>query len=87
MKLTYQLRRFIVFNAITMPVMTVIYIPYNLYVLNFTLYQVKIWLFTGVIYGAFVAFIMTWVNIYATHFVDRHVQLDRDKEKYQKKYL
>lgn len=70
----YQMKRFLLYNTITMPISTTIYLPYNLFVLGFSGYQIKVWILTGVLYGILVAFIMTWISIYATHFVDRHVK-------------
>ena len=69
-----QVKRFLIFNSITMPVGTVIYLPYNLLVLGFTARQVELWALTGAEYGAMVALVMTWVNIFAVRMTDKWVK-------------
>lgn len=72
----YQLKRYIVFNAITMPISTLITLPYNYFILDYTVRQLKVWFMTGIFFSAVASFVMTWVSIKATHFVDKHVQKD-----------
>ena len=57
-----------------MPATTLIYVPYNLYVLQFSYYQLKLWLITGIFYGAFVAMVMTWINIFAVRMTDKYIK-------------
>ena len=70
----YQIKRFLVYNLISMPVSTLIYLPYNLWVLGYSTHQVVVWALTGVEYGAMVALVMTWVNIFAVRVTDKWVK-------------
>lgn len=72
----YQLKRYIVYNAITMPVSTLMTLPYNYFVLDYSIKQLKLWFITGIFFSAILSLVMTWVSMKATHFVDRHVQKD-----------
>ena len=69
-----QIKRFLVFNLISMPVSTLIYLPYNLLVLCYSTHQVVVWALTGAEYGAMVALVMTWVNIFAVRVTDKWVE-------------
>lgn len=69
----YQLKRYILFNLITMPVSTLITLPYNMLVLQYSFTQLKLWFITGIFFSAISSLIMTWVSMRATHFVDRHI--------------
>lgn len=57
-----------------MPVSTLIYLPYNLWVLGYSTHQVVVWALTGAEYGAMVALVMTWVNIFAVRVTDKWVE-------------
>lgn len=70
----YQLKRYLLFNAITMPVSTLITLPYNLFVLGYSVYQVKMWLVTGIFFGLVSSLVMAYVSMYASRIVDRHVK-------------
>ncbi len=70
----YQIKRYIIFNIITWPVSTSIWLPYNYYVLKFTEMQVKVWFITGAIMGAIVSVIMTYVSGFAVHYADKHLK-------------
>jgi hypothetical protein len=69
-----QIKRFVIYNSITAPVSTVIYLPYNLLVLGYSTHQIVVWALTGAEYGAMVALVMTWVNIFAVRMADKWVK-------------
>ncbi len=69
----YQVKRYILFNLITLPVSTLITLPYNMFVLQYSFNQLKLWFITGIFFSAMSSLIMTWVSMRATHFVDKHV--------------
>ena len=70
----YLIKRYIVYNAITWPISTAIWFPYNYFVLGYSTIQVKMWLVTGAFMGAIASVIMTYAASYAVHYADRHLK-------------
>lgn len=74
MKWKVALKRFLLFTFLLEPIIIAVYLPYYLFVIRYTTFQLTTWLLTTIPFSLAVGVVINPIEMFLVRFVDRKIQ-------------